>query len=116
VASSYWDTHYNFQSQAPVLKKNIGKSSIENLIINTIVPFLFVYGKHYGNNHKCELAILLLASIAPEKNSVTQFWKSIGIKAIDALQSQSLIELKNNHCAAKKCLQCAIGHFIIKNN
>ena len=116
TASSYWDTHYNFASTAAHSKKNIGKSAIENLIINTIVPFIFVYGKHYGNEKKCELAIELLEKINPEKNNIVQLWQSIGIRAKNALQSQALIELKNNNCDLKKCLQCSIGHFIIKKN
>lgn len=116
TASSYWNTHYTFENIALSLKKNIGKSAIENLIINTIVPFLFVYGKHYGEERKCELALTLLEKVNPEKNNITELWASIGINAMNALQSQALIELKNNHCQWKKCLQCGIGHFIIKNN
>jgi hypothetical protein len=116
AASPYWDNHYTFNASALPLKKNIGNTAIENLIINTIVPFIFVYGKHYGNEEKCELALQLLEKINPEKNTITQLWNALGIKAENALQSQALIELKNNHCDLKKCLQCGIGHFIIKNN
>ncbi len=116
TASPFWDTHYTFDAAANQLKKNIGKAAIENLIINTIVPFIFVYGKHYGNEEKCELAIQLLEKLSPEKNTITELWTLAGVKPDNALQSQALIELKNNHCDQKKCLQCGIGHFIIKNN
>jgi hypothetical protein len=115
-ASPYWDTHYNFQSKASHLKKNIGNAAIENIVINTIVPFIFVYGKQYANESKCELALSLLENIHPEKNSIVELWSSLGVYAKNALQTQALIELKNNHCNAKLCLQCAIGHFLIKNN
>jgi len=115
-ASPFWDTHYNFDTNASHLKKNIGKTAIENIIINTIVPFIFVYGKQYGNENKCELALQILERISPEKNSILELWSTIGIKAQNALQSQALIELKNNHCNLKKCLQCPIGYFIIKND
>ncbi len=116
AASPFWDGHYTFDAATHQLKKNIGKAAIENLIINTIVPFIFVYGKHYGNEDKCELAIELLEKLSPEKNTITQLWTLAGVKPNNALQSQALIELKNNHCDQKKCLQCGIGHFIIKNN
>jgi hypothetical protein len=116
AASAFWDTHYTFDTAAKHLTKNIGKTAIENLIINTIVPFVFVYGKHYGNQEKCELAIQLLEKLNSEKNSITQLWAKAGLKPDNALQTQALIELKNNHCDLKKCLQCGIGHFIIKNN
>jgi hypothetical protein len=116
AASPFWDRHYTFDAATNQLKKNIGKAAIENLIINTIVPFIFVYGKHYGNEDKCELAIQLLEKLSPEKNTITHLWTLAGVKPNNALQSQALIELKNNHCDQKKCLQCGIGHFIIKNN
>ena len=116
AASPFWDGHYTFDAATNQLKKNIGKAAIENLIINTIVPFIFVFGKHYGNEDKCELAIQLLEKLSPEKNTITHLWTLAGVKPNNALQSQALIELKNNHCDQKKCLQCGIGHFIIKNN
>ena len=115
-ASAYWNTHYTFENSTASQVKNIGKSAIENILINTLVPFIFVYGKQYGNESKCDLALQLLSKLSPEKNSIIELWETLGIKAKNALQSQSLIELKNNHCALKKCLQCSIGHFILKNN
>ena len=115
-ASEYWDTHYTFKHPTKKLNKNIGASSIDNIIINTVVPFVFLFGKQYANESKSELALSLLEKIKPEKNNITQLWETTGIKAKNALQSQALIELKNNHCNEKKCLQCSIGHFIIKNN
>jgi len=116
AASPFWNTHYTFDANAHHLKKNLGKGAIENLIINTIVPFIFVYGKHYGNEDKCDLALQLLEKINPEKNSITNLWSTLGLSPENGLQSQALIELKNNNCDLKKCLQCGIGHYIIKNN
>lgn len=113
-ASSYWDTHYHLHSTSSKSIKNLGKSAIEILIINSIVPFIFVYGKQYGNERKSEFAIQLLERLNPEKNSIITFWGNVGIKAKSALQTQALLELKNNQCNLKKCLECSIGHFIIK--
>jgi hypothetical protein len=115
TTSTYWDTHYTFYKETANLKKYIGKAGIENLIINTIVPFMFVYGKHYGDEAKCELSLQLLSLIKPEKNNITRLWQNIGIDAKNAAQSQSLIELKTNYCELKRCLQCSIGHFVLKN-
>jgi hypothetical protein len=77
---------------------------------------MFVYGKHYGDEAKCELSLQLLSLIKPEKNNITRLWQNIGIDAQNAAQSQSLIELKTNNCELKRCLQCSIGHFVLKNN
>jgi hypothetical protein len=115
-ASEYWNNHYTFQQTSSVSKKNLGLTSVENILINTVIPFVFVYGKHYGNESKCELALQLLEKLKPEKNNIISLWNSFGITAKNALQSQALIELKNKHCDEKKCLHCTIGHYLIKNN
>ncbi|MFC2128781.1 DUF2851 family protein, partial [Bacteroidota bacterium] len=43
--NEYWENHYLFGKKSCRRTKNLSKSTYENLIINTIVPFLFIYGK-----------------------------------------------------------------------
>ena len=40
-------------------------------------------------------------------------FKSIGIVAENAMQSQALIQLKNNYCQRKRCLSCRFGHVLL---
>lgn len=114
-ASSFWDNHYTLNSQSKKTEKVLGLSSIQNIIINTVVPFIFVYGKQYKNEDMSQLALDLLEKIPPEKNSIIEMWKAIGVKPENALESQALIELRNNYCLKKKCLACSIGYYVLKN-
>lgn len=43
--SEYWLTHYKFDKASKKRTKKLGKSTIDLFIINTIVPFLFYYGR-----------------------------------------------------------------------
>ncbi|MFO7842443.1 MAG: DUF2851 family protein [Bacteroidales bacterium] len=113
--SEYWDTHYHLNKQSVKKTKPLGQSAIQILFINTVVPFLFVYGKHKGSDDLSERALNLLSMIKPEKNSIISQWKRLGLKPENAFESQALIQLKNNYCTFKKCLHCSIGNFIIKN-
>jgi hypothetical protein len=56
----------------------------------------------------------LLSNVKPESNRIITEWEQIGIKAHSAAESQALIELKNNFCSHKRCLQCAIGHKLLR--
>ncbi|MCH9822457.1 MAG: DUF2851 domain-containing protein, partial [Bacteroidetes bacterium] len=56
----------------------------------------------------------LFDAIEPEKNSIIERWKLIGIEAASAGKTQALIELKNSYCSKKKCLFCGIGNQILK--
>lgn len=93
-----------------------GESTIDILLINAIAPVLFAYGKNMQINHYCERALELWSRLKPEKNKITNLWKSLGRAASSALDSQAMNQLERNYCVCKKCHQCAIGHFIMKKS
>ncbi len=113
--SNYWLDHYSFDKPSPRRKKSLGKSSIHNLIINTIIPFLFCYGQQKGNASYKEKALDYLAALAPEQNKELKGWAKLGIVAHSAHQSQALLQLKKKYCTPQKCMQCAIGNAILNN-
>lgn len=98
------------------LKADLGKLAINTLIINTVVPIVFLYGKLRFDEEKCNKAINWLENIKPEKNSIVTFWESMKINVENASQSQALIQLKNEYCTHKKCLNCEIGVHILNKN
>ena len=49
----------------------------------------------------------------PEENIITSEWKAAGIIAESAFYSQALIQLRNEYCKKRKCLDCRIGNKII---
>lgn len=112
-ASPYWDTHYRFNQTAPKKTKWIGESSRNNILINTVVPFLYIYGERNNKPQLKQRAFDLLENIPPEKNRIISLWQQIGIDAENAYDSQALIQLKNHFCDKKKCLHCKIGARII---
>lgn len=115
ATSEYWNTHYTFGKPSVSKQKNIGKNGIHQIIINTIVPILFTYGKYRGNEALCEKSLLWLEQCPGETNSITTYMKKIGVACNSAWQSQALLELKKEYCDNKKCLQCAVGIFLLKN-
>lgn len=108
-AHEYWDNHFTFGEETEASDKNLGDFAVENIIINTIVPFLFYYGKYKGDEHLCSKAIGWLEHCLAENNAIIREWGKLGVKAINASHSQSLIELKNEYCVTKNCLNCRIG-------
>lgn len=110
----YWKTHYTFDKISEEKTKKLGKSTVHLLIINTIVPFLFLYGKQKAEEDYKNKALRLLEELKAEKNLITKGWQQLGMKPDSAYQSQALLELKNEYCTHKKCLTCAIGAKILK--
>jgi hypothetical protein len=111
--SPYWTTHYTFFKNAMEPVNFLGDSSISTIIINTVVPLLVAYGKARDDQHYVDRAISILQQTPGEVNSITGLWKDLGFKSKSAFDSQALIELKNNFCAKKRCLDCTIGVSLI---
>ncbi len=113
-ASAYWDMHYNFNKQADRARiKSLGKNSIHLLLINVIAPLYFTYGQEIGKQSFKDRAVELLEEIPAEKNHITRLWNKLGVKALQASDTQAMIELKKQHCDLKKCINCSIGNQIL---
>lgn len=112
-ASEYWNEHYRFNMKSTKRVKKLGESSQINLLINTVVPFLYLYGERNNKPSLKYRAIEILESLPSEKNRIISLWSEIGIKSSNAYSSQALIQLKNVYCDNKKCLKCKIGNKIL---
>jgi len=111
--NEYWSEHYLFDKSSVRKEKSIGKNSIDNLIINTIVPFLYAWGTFTGSEPFKLKAMTLLFELSSENNRIIEKWEQSGVKAENAGHSQALIHLKQYHCSEKKCLTCSIGMKLI---
>jgi hypothetical protein len=114
--SEYWKEHYVFDKSSKKTEKPLGDEAIYSIMSNVIVPFLFVFGKERSEQKYIDRAIYFLENIRAEKNSVTDSWKSVGISAKSAYQSQALLQLKNEYCLNKRCLSCNVGNYLLKNS
>jgi hypothetical protein len=115
TANDFWHYHYTFRQISPFKKKTLGSDTTDTIIINTVIPVLFAYGVHHADEKYKEKALRWLEKIAPEKNGLTASFAQLGIKGQSAYDSQALIELKNEYCSPKKCLQCSVGNYLLKN-
>jgi hypothetical protein len=114
TANDYWHYHYRFDEPSSFRKKKLGTSMTDNIIINTISPMLFAYG-HYHNEEKYkQKALRWLEETSPENNSIARGFQQLNIENKNAFDSQALIELKNEYCDKKRCLDCSVGNSILK--
>lgn len=114
ATSEFWETHYTFEKESPKRVKKLTNSFIDLVLINTIIPLKFVYHKHIGKLDESTI-IELITQLKPEKNSIISKFDLLKIKSKNAFETQALLELKNNYCTPQKCLQCAIGNYVLKN-
>lgn len=111
--SPFWKTHYTFGKQSTTTTtKQLAKSFIDLLIINTIIPLKFSHAKYQGKSTE-EDVLQITEQIASEKNSIIDKFNTLKPVSKSALQSQALIQLKTEYCNKNKCLQCVIGNELL---
>jgi hypothetical protein len=115
TANDYWHYHYRFDEPSSYKKKKLGAAMVDNIMINTVCSALFAYG-HFHNEPKYkDRAVRWLEEITAESNSITKGFEQFGVENKNARDSQALIELKNEYCSKKKCLDCAVGNALLKS-
>jgi len=112
--NEYWKTHYHFKKETSGVNLQIGKASVDNILLNTVALFLFSYGKHTATQFYINRAIKLLEHLPAEQNAVTDKFTAAGVKMDHAFASQGILQLKKQYCDEKKCLSCGIGIKILK--
>lgn len=112
--SPYWDDHYLFCRLSARRKKVVGSSALNLIIINTVIPFLYAYGRHKADSRLCERASRFLESLKPEANYITRQWEQVGLSASSAADSQALIQLRKEYCDKKDCLRCRFGYEFLR--
>jgi len=111
--SEYWEKHYKFNEESKKRIKRLGQHSVKNILINTVVPVLFVYGEEKDNENYKERAFHILESLPAERNHIVEKWRELKLEIKNALDSQACIELYNEFCKPQKCLHCDIGREVI---
>ncbi len=115
-ASHYWCNHFLFDMPTAFNSRFLGEGSAWNLVTNTIAPMLFYYGKSRHEQQFCESAFNMLREAPPDINRITAEWKKYGVQADNAYISQALLNLYNQYCDYKKCLNCSLGTSILRDH
>jgi hypothetical protein len=114
TANDYWHQHYVFEKKSIFREKMLGMGTCNNIIINSIIPLLYTYGKMIPDPAALKKSISWLEQIPLEHNHHMQGWNRLGIAVKKAAGSQALIELKKRFCDQRKCLECEIGKALLQ--
>ncbi len=111
--SSYWESHYFPGKESKRRKKILGKSFINSLIINVILPFRFAYAKYLADERSLEKSIQPASELPAENNRIVRLFIASGLAVRHAGESQAVVQLYKNYCTQNNCINCAIGKNIL---
>ena len=102
-ATPYWQMRSHFGAECKTCAKRLA-----------VVPMLFAYGRHKGNEVYCDRAFDIIEQCKAEKNAITKHWEQYDIKANSAGDSQALIQLQREYCEKRQCLRCRFGYEFLR--
>jgi hypothetical protein len=114
-ASEYWNSHYIFEKSSCFREKIIGMRMCDNIIINSIIPLLYTYGKTIPDPDVLRKSIRWLEEMPAEQNRLMEGWKQVGVSVRRAAGSQALTELKKKYCDQRRCLECDVGKKLLSS-
>ena len=115
TANDYWHYHYVFDETSAFSKKKLGEQMTDNILINTMIPILFAYGHQHRKIAYKDKALKWMELLGAEKNEITMGFASLQLENKTAFDSQAFIQLKNEYCNKRRCLDCSIGNKLLKN-
>ncbi len=110
----YWRYHLIFGGTETTGVATLKNSQADLLIINTVAPILYTYGKHRNEARLCEKAEDYLHTIPNENNNIIRYWGQMGVNVNCAADSQALIHLRKNYCNKHKCADCRFAYAYLK--
>jgi hypothetical protein len=116
TVSGYWTEHFRFGKKSAARNKSLGTESIRLIIVNTVIPFIFVYGQTRSDQRLIDRCLRFLEQIPGESNRITRKWEALGMSCRTSFNTQALLHLKSEYCSAKKCLSCSIGNELLKQS
>ena len=114
-APSYWRTHHVPGAESDESPKRIGAFKANIIGINLVAVLQFAYGSYTGSERLRDSALTLLERLPAEDNRYMRAWQAAGVRPRNAFESQALLQLATEYCAARRCAECPVGRRIAKS-
>lgn len=113
-ATPYFQTHYLFGADSRQSVRHLSTATLNLILINTLCPVLFAYGRFLRNEQLAERAIRFMEQLPAEDNHIVRMWRECGLCVDTAADTQALIQLKNEYCDRHDCLRCRFAFHLFK--
>ena len=92
----------------------IGQTSVDILLINTLLPYRYAYARAQKDRMAMQQAIDLMAEIPAENNTIIRQWRMLGQEIKSAADTQALIHLYQHYCQHEQCIHCEVGQQVFE--
>ena len=115
LLSKILDTDDLNELEALFTVDKMGRSSIDILLINTVIPYKYAYAIHKNKPAEAEAVMALMEHIPAENNNIIRQWRILGQTIRNAADTQALLHLYQNYCQHHECINCEVGYKIFQD-
>ena len=115
LLSKILDTDDLKELEALFMVDKMGSSSIDILLINTVIPYKYAYAIHKNKPAEAEAVMALMEHIPAENNTIIRQWRVLGQTIRNAADTQALLHLYQNYCQHHECINCEVGYKIFQD-
>jgi hypothetical protein len=107
----YWKNHSGIDKTSAEQNSIIGRERIFMIIVNVIVPLVYLYSKSFCDEDLfIKIKRLYNKQKDASKNSVIRaMTRQYGVKPVTISENQGIIHLHNFYCVKQNCGECKIG-------
>jgi hypothetical protein len=112
---TYWSNHYDLGKKTNSLNKLLGSQRFIDLIVNVVIPVIYLYSNEFGNKLIRSNLLKLYSGmkLKPDNNILrvmsVQLFERRNIKVNSPAMEQGTIQLHNFYCTRERCNECEIG-------
>ncbi|MFA6598778.1 MAG: DUF2851 family protein [Ignavibacteriaceae bacterium] len=113
-AEGYWKNHYVFDKPSrEELKYFIGNTRVEEMLVNVVFPFAYVYFELFNKRHLAQKTLNTFShiSLTSDNSLVKEVSESLNLNTQwkRSVINQGMLELFRSFCSRDKCKECKIG-------
>ena len=114
--SPFWQTHLRFEAATRSRKAALGRSRIDTLIVNAVIPVALLYAEQAEDVPLEAAAWDVLRRLPPPPDEVVRRFKALGTRPQNAREAQGLHHLYRTRCTEARCLTCPIGNHLLSGD
>lgn len=111
IPDGYWSNHTCIGGCETSGNGNMSRRHLDVVIINSIVPIIYMWGKKHRMDAACSKAEEIMHRMNPEENGIVRRWREAGCRIECAADSQAVIQLDKRYCRMHRCAECRFGYF-----
>lgn len=114
--TDYWSTHLRFGNSTSYATRRLGRSRIDSLIGNIVVPILLMVAEQEGNQALARCTRRVAERLPAEHTEVTRKFADAGYAITSAADTRGLHQLYKTRCTQSGCLSCVVGRYLLRES